>query len=127
MWLNASSIGKAIFSYKEKKNINFKVRIFNYFYTFFLICTLKPIGDFEGISVSLYYDSIFPASPFLSFESALSSYDSEESSSEAFAQSDLNVVRHRNLTIDLVNRVSVNAQLPLPATGEGPYPGISVS
>jgi len=59
-----------------------------------------------SLSSAFYYDSIFSSSPILSFESALSSYNSDESASEAFAQPDLNVVRHRNLTINLGNRVS---------------------
>ena len=43
---------------------------------------------------------------------------------EASAQSDLNVVRYRNLILDLGNGVSTNAQLTFPATGKGPYPGV---
>jgi pimeloyl-ACP methyl ester carboxylesterase len=43
---------------------------------------------------------------------------------EAFAQSDIQTVKYRNLTIDLGNGVSTNAQISYPATGNGPFPGI---
>ena len=44
--------------------------------------------------------------------------------SEAFAQSDIQTVKYRNLTIDLGNGVSTNAQITYPATGNGPFPGV---
>jgi hypothetical protein len=44
--------------------------------------------------------------------------------SKAFAQSDIQTVKYRNLTIDLGNGVSTNAQITYPATGKGPFPGV---
>ena len=44
--------------------------------------------------------------------------------SETLAQSDLQVVKHRNLTLDLGNGISTNAQLSYPAIGKGPFPGV---
>ena len=44
--------------------------------------------------------------------------------SQAFAQSDIQTVKYRNLTIDLGNGVSTNAQISYPATGKGPFPGV---
>ncbi len=46
--------------------------------------------------------------------------------SKAFAQSDIQTVKYRNLTIYLGNGVSTNAQISYPATGKGPFPGIFV-
>jgi uncharacterized protein len=43
---------------------------------------------------------------------------------EALAQSDIQTVKYRNLTIDLGNGVSTNAQISYPATGKGPFPGV---
>jgi len=44
--------------------------------------------------------------------------------SETLAQSDLQVVIYRNLTLDLGNGISTNAQLSYPAIGKGPFPGV---
>ena len=44
--------------------------------------------------------------------------------SETFAQSDIQTVKYRNLTLDLGNGVTTNAQLSYPATGKGPFPGV---
>ena len=40
------------------------------------------------------------------------------------AQSDLQVVKNRNLTLDLGNGIFTNAQLSYPAIGKGPFPGV---
>jgi pimeloyl-ACP methyl ester carboxylesterase len=42
----------------------------------------------------------------------------------AYAQSDIQTIKYRNLVIDLGNGVKTNAQLTLPAIGNGPFPGI---
>lgn len=42
----------------------------------------------------------------------------------ANAQPDLQTTKSRNLVIDLGNGVKTNAQLTLPAVGQGPYPGV---
>ncbi|HEU5120263.1 MAG TPA: alpha/beta fold hydrolase [Candidatus Nitrosocosmicus sp.] len=44
--------------------------------------------------------------------------------SESFAQSNIQTVKYRNLTIDLGNGVSTNAQISYPAIGKGPFPGV---
>ena len=41
-----------------------------------------------------------------------------------YAQSDLQTTKHRNMVIDLGNGLETNARLNLPATGNGPYPGV---
>ena len=41
-----------------------------------------------------------------------------------YAQSDLQITKHRNLVIDLGNGLESHAKLNLPATGKGPFPGI---
>ena len=40
------------------------------------------------------------------------------------AQSDLETIKYRNLVIDLGNGVKTNAQLTIPAVGNGPFPGV---
>ncbi len=40
------------------------------------------------------------------------------------AQSDLQTTKHRDMVIDLSNGVKTNARLNLPATGDGPFPGV---
>jgi pimeloyl-ACP methyl ester carboxylesterase len=44
--------------------------------------------------------------------------------SKTFAQSDIQTVKYRNLTLDLGNGVTTNAQISYPATGNGPFPGV---
>jgi uncharacterized protein len=43
---------------------------------------------------------------------------------KAYAQSDLQTVKYRNLVIDLGNGLKTKAQLTLPAVGKGPFPGV---
>jgi uncharacterized protein len=40
------------------------------------------------------------------------------------AQSDLQTTKHRDMVIDLGNGVNTNARLNIPATGNGPFPGV---
>jgi pimeloyl-ACP methyl ester carboxylesterase len=57
----------------------------------------------------------------------LSSYSTSFSISlisETLAQSDLQVVKYRDLVIDLGDGVNTNAQLSYPATGKGPFPAV---
>jgi hypothetical protein len=44
--------------------------------------------------------------------------------SETLAQSDLQVIKYRNLTLNLGERISTNARLSYPAIGKGPFPGV---
>ena len=44
--------------------------------------------------------------------------------SQVFAQSDIQTVKYRNLTLDLGDGVSTNAQLSYPAIGKGPFPTV---
>lgn len=41
-----------------------------------------------------------------------------------YAQSGLQIIKYRNLVIDLGNGVKTNAQLTLPAVGKGPFPAV---
>ena len=45
---------------------------------------------------------------------------------DVYAQPYVETVKHRNLTIDLGNGLKTNAQLTIPAMGEGPFPGVIV-
>ena len=40
------------------------------------------------------------------------------------AQSELQTTKYRNMVIDLGSGLETNARLNLPATGDGPFPGI---
>jgi uncharacterized protein len=42
----------------------------------------------------------------------------------AYAQSNLQTIKHRNLVIDLGDGVKTDAQLTYPAIGKGPFPGV---
>jgi alpha-beta hydrolase superfamily lysophospholipase len=44
--------------------------------------------------------------------------------STAYAQSELQTTKYRNLVIDLGNGLETNARLNLPVIGDGPYPGV---
>ena len=41
-----------------------------------------------------------------------------------YAQSDLRTTKHRDMHIDLGNKIKTNAQLTYPAIGKGPFPGV---
>jgi uncharacterized protein len=41
-----------------------------------------------------------------------------------YAQSDLRTTKHRDIVIDLGNKIKTNAQLTYPAIGKGPFPGV---
>ena len=40
------------------------------------------------------------------------------------AQKDLQTIKYRNIILDLGNGVKTNAQLTIPAVGNGPFPGV---
>lgn len=42
------------------------------------------------------------------------------------AQSDLQTTKHKDIVIDLGNGLKTDARLNLPATGEGPFPGVLI-
>ncbi|WP_458719405.1 alpha/beta hydrolase family protein [Candidatus Nitrosocosmicus sp. R] len=60
---------------------------------------------------------------FLILSAYLSSFDSSLFH-DALAQSDIQTVKYRNLTLDLGNGVTTNAQLSYPAIGKGPFPAV---
>lgn len=43
---------------------------------------------------------------------------------QAYAQPDVETVKHRDLALDLENGLETHAQLSIPAIGEGPFPGV---
>ncbi|MGH9965895.1 MAG: alpha/beta hydrolase [Nitrososphaeraceae archaeon] len=45
---------------------------------------------------------------------------------DVYAQPYVETVKHRNLTIDLSNGLKSNAQLTIPAMGEGPFPDVII-
>ena len=60
---------------------------------------------------------------FLILSAYLSSFDSSLFH-DALAQPDIQTVKYRNLTLDLGNGVTTNAQLSYPAIGKGPFPAV---
>jgi uncharacterized protein len=55
-----------------------------------------------------------------------STLDHHTTVTEAYAQPYVETVKYRNLTIDLGNGLKTNAQLTIPAVGEGPFPGVII-
>ena len=45
-------------------------------------------------------------------------------STSVLAQPFIETVKHRDLVIDLGNGIKTNAQLTIPAVGNGPFPGV---
>src|SRR5215212_8300839 len=62
--------------------------------------------------------AMFPSS-ILSNPTTLNNY-----STSALAQPFIQTVKYRDLVIDLGNGVKTNAQLTIPAVGNGPFPGV---
>ena len=60
--------------------------------------------------------------------SSLSEYtlDHHTALNDVYAQPYVETVKYRNLTIDLGNGLKTNAQLTIPAVGEGPFPGVII-
>jgi pimeloyl-ACP methyl ester carboxylesterase len=74
------------------------------------------------LSFSFPYDSILSSSIVLSIAPTFSSDDAAVS--EAYAQPYTETVKRRNLTIDLGNGTTTNAELTIPAEGNGSFPGV---
>ena len=69
------------------------------------------------IVLGIFFGTFLILSAYLlSFDSALVD--------NVLAQSDIQTVKYRNLTLDLGNGVTTNAQLSYPAIGKGPFPGV---
>src|SRR5215203_7361749 len=56
--------------------------------------------------------------------SILSNSNFNNYSTSAMAQPFIQTVKHRDLVIDLGNGIKTNAQLTIPAVGNGPFPGV---
>ena len=56
--------------------------------------------------------------------SCLSTSIFNEQQDQALAQQYVQIIKSRNLVIDLGNGVKTNAQLTFPAVGKGPFPGV---
>lgn len=61
---------------------------------------------------------------FLIFSLSLSFNFTFSFFSQSFSQSDVQVVKYRNLTLDLGNGITTKAQLSYPALGNGSFPGV---
>jgi uncharacterized protein len=67
------------------------------------------------IAVGTIFFSVFALS-FLFYENTMNF--------TVYAQSDLQITKHRNMVIDLGNGLETHARLNLPVIGNGPYPGV---
>jgi dienelactone hydrolase len=79
----------------------------------------------------LYVSITFIAAIFLlpisvSILSEYSLHHHTSAVADVYAQPYVETVKHRNLTIDLGNGLKTNAQLTIPAVGEGPFPGVII-
>ena len=68
--------------------------------------------------LGLFFGIFLILSLSLSFNFTLSFF------SQSFSQSDVQVVKYRNLTLDLGNGVTTKVQLSYPELGKGPFPGV---
>jgi uncharacterized protein len=85
-----------------------------------MVVTCNP--DYDGECVSMAIIGVFLFALSVSFLSEpLHHYTTV---SIAYAQPYVETVKHRDLTIDLGNGLKTNAQLTIPAVGEGPFPGV---
>lgn len=75
-------------------------------------------------SILSFSITIFAISSFALLFSLLSGSSLDFHTTEAYAQPSVQTMEHRDLTIDLGNGLSTNAQLTIPTVGEGPFPGI---
>jgi pimeloyl-ACP methyl ester carboxylesterase len=55
---------------------------------------------------------------------SITSIFNQQQQNQALAQQYIPTIKYRNLVIDLGNGVKTSAQLTLPATGKGPFPGV---
>ena len=78
--------------------------------------------DVLYVSITIISVFLFAMSVSILSESALDHHTADVT--EVYAQPYVETVKHRNLTIDLGNGLKTNAQLTVPAVGEGPFPGI---
>jgi pimeloyl-ACP methyl ester carboxylesterase len=65
---------------------------------------------------------LFGMSFSILYESTLD--DRTADANDVYAQPYVETVKHRDLTLDLGNGTKTNAQLTIPAVGEGPFPGV---
>ena len=78
--------------------------------------------DVLYVSITFISVFLFAMSVSILSESALDHHTADVT--EVYAQPYVETVNHRNLTIDLGNGLKTNAQLTVPAVGEGPFPGV---
>ena len=90
--------------------------------------TVSPDYNWKNQCVLYVSTAIIAASLFalsFSFISQLTLHQ-HTTVTEAYAQPNVETVKYRNLTIDLGNGLKTNAQLTIPAVGEGPFPGVII-
>ena len=73
------------------------------------------------VSMAIIVVSLFALSFLFLSESILHHHTTV---TEVYAQPSVETVKHRDLTIDLGDGFNTNAQLTIPAIGEGPFPGV---
>jgi uncharacterized protein len=79
--------------------------------------------DVLYLSITIIAVFLFAISVSILNEFTLDHYTSA-AVTDVYAQPYVETVKHRNLTIDLGNGLKTNAQLTVPAVGEGPFPGV---
>ena len=80
--------------------------------------------DVLHVSITIIAVFLFAMSVSILSESTLDHHTSAVT--DVYAQPYVETVKHRNLTIDLGNGLKTNAQLTIPAVGEGPFPGVII-
>ena len=82
-----------------------------------LLMLLMRFKGEPSIILGIFFGTLIILSAYLSSFGSSVFYD-------AWAQSDIQTVKYRNLTLDLGNGVTTNAQLSYPAIGKGPFPAV---
>jgi pimeloyl-ACP methyl ester carboxylesterase len=80
--------------------------------------------DVLYVSITIIAVFLFAMSVSILSESTLDHHTAAVT--DVYAQPYVEIVKHRNLTIDLGNGLKTNAQLTIPAMGEGPFPSVII-
>ncbi len=100
--------------------MTFILKIIVYLYTTGLLLLLLLLSKFKQkplLGLGIFFGTFLILSSYFSFFSSSVFHN-------AWAQSDIQTVKYRNLTLDLGSGVTTNTQLSYPAIGNGPFPGV---
>ncbi len=111
--------------YLHRKSANNRINYITKIQLFETLASVNPDYNRKNrdVSSSITIIAVFLFAMSVSILNG-STLDHHTAVTDVYAQSYVETVKHRNLTIDLGNGLKTNAQLTLPSVGEGPFPGI---